>query len=47
MPLVIPTEPVSGEIRIILDEGEMKNLFKQEIKASEMQQINMILGVPQ
>lgn len=45
--LVIPTEPVSGEIRIILDEGEMKNLFKQEIKANEMQQINLILGVPQ
>lgn len=47
MPLVIPTEPVSGEITIKLDAGELKNMIDQQIETSNMSNINLILGVPQ
>uniref|UniRef100_A0AAU8GEU0 Tail length tape measure protein n=1 Tax=Salmonella phage vB_SEnST11_KE22 TaxID=3161173 RepID=A0AAU8GEU0_9CAUD len=46
-PTVIPTEPVSGEITIKLDAGEMKNMIDQQIEAANMGNINLILGVPQ
>ncbi|AFU63672.1 hypothetical protein [Salmonella phage SSE121] len=47
VPTVIPTEPVSGEITIKLDAGEMKNMIDQQIEAANMGNINLILGVPQ
>lgn len=46
-PMVIPTEPVSGEITIKLDAGEMKNMIDQQIETANMGNINLILGVPQ
>ncbi|MCC3722183.1 hypothetical protein, partial [Staphylococcus haemolyticus] len=46
-PMVIPTEPVSGEITIKIDAGEMKNMIDQQIEAANMGNINLILGVPQ
>lgn len=46
-PMVIPTEPVSGEITIKLDAGEMKNMIDQQIDAANMGNINLILGVPE
>lgn len=45
-PMVIPTEPVSGQITIKLDAGELKDMINQEIEASNMGNINLILGVP-
>ena len=47
MPLVIPTEPVSGEIKITLDAGEMEKMFDTKIEAANMNNINLLLGVPQ
>lgn len=46
-PQVIPTEPVSGEITIKLDAGELKNMIDQRIETSNMGNINLILGVPE
>lgn len=46
-PMVIPTEPVNGEITIKIDAGEMKNMIDQQIEAANMGNINLILGVPQ
>lgn len=46
-PMVIPTEPVSGEIKITVDAGEMKNMIEQQIQAANMGNINLILGVPE
>ncbi len=45
--MVIPTEPVNGEITIKIDAGEMKNMIDQQIEAANMGNINLILGVPQ
>lgn len=47
MPTVIPTEPVSGEITIKLDAGELRNMIDQQIETSNMGNINLLLGVPQ
>lgn len=47
MPSVIPTEPVSGEITIKLDAGELRNMIDQQIETSNMGNINLLLGVPQ
>lgn len=46
-PMVIPTEPVNGEITIKIDAGEMKNMIDQQIEAANMGNINLILGVPE
>lgn len=46
-PMVVPTEPVSGEITIKLDAGEMKDMIDQQIEAANMGNINLILATPQ
>lgn len=46
-PMVIPTEPVSGEITVKIDAGELKDMIDQRIDASNMGNINLILGVPE
>lgn len=46
-PMVIPTEPVSGEITIKIDAGELRNMIDQQIETANMDNINLILAVPQ
>ena len=45
--MVIPTEPVSGEITIKIDAGELRNMIDQQIETANMDNINLILAVPQ
>lgn len=43
---VVISEAVKGEIKVILDAGEMKNLIKTEVDDANMRNINIIMGVP-
>lgn len=40
-------QKIEGEIRVTIDAGEMQNLIDQRIEMSNMENINLIVGVPQ
>lgn len=46
-PVLIPTEPFSGEITIKLDAGELRDVIKQQIETANMENINLITAVSQ